>query len=74
MDGQRHVAPICGHTRSRSRRGLCVNCYRKLDEADCLPPPGEQGRPARHPLLRWVETLTVHQRMDLYRALTGVEG
>lgn len=70
------IAPHCGHPcrPSRQRRGLCKTCYRKLGEANCLPPPGAQGRPHVSPLRRWVETLTAGQRVDLFQALTGVEG
>ena len=53
------AAPLadCGHLAATTYRGLCRSCYRKLGEADALPPPREQGRPRVHPLRRWLGTL-----------------
>ena len=46
----------CGHPRPFCR-GLCRSCYRKLGEADALPPPMDPGPRRRHPLQRWLGTL-----------------
>lgn len=75
VDGPRHLAPNCGHYCTQDRRGLCKRCYQKLGDSGQLPPPNAQGRPPKGSWSRrWVASLTVAQRLDLYRALTGVEG
>ena len=52
-------APLaaCGHPRPFCR-DLCRSCYRKLGEADALPPPLDPGRKRSHPLRRWLGTLS----------------
>lgn len=53
------TAAACGHPCAveHQRRDLCKSCYRKLDEADALPPRRTGHRDRRHPLQRWVGTL-----------------
>lgn len=48
-------AASCGHT-GVFRRDLCRSCYRKLWEADLLPPLAPGPTPV-HPLRRWLASL-----------------
>ena len=61
------VAPACGHPCpvERQRRDLCASCYRKLDEADALPPRRSEHRDRVPPLRRWLATLSNAQLLQL---------
>ncbi len=61
------LAPACGHPCpvERQRRDLCASCYRKLDEADALPPRRTEHRDRVHPLRRWLATLSTAQLIQL---------